>query len=137
MTGSDVAAGSAGNGSISCSTLDTEGAKHIEGRPSLHPPLDIPYEGGDFAKEVKENRAIVCCVTPRKLTDCTGHGGHPKSVPDPLEPPDHAESARNEPCESHENVKGVILHRAKKAVAPNSRGKTCSRGRYTAYYVPH
>lgn len=134
-SGSDVAAGLTGDGIIICTTVDTLGAKHIEGCPSLHPPFDMPHEGNDLSTEGSDNRCKVCCVTSCLLTSCTGHGGHSLSVVKPLKPADMAIYTVNEPCDTYDCIGGAVVEGESNAVTSNLRGKTCLRTVPIAVYV--
>lgn len=133
--GLDAVVGSVGNGSTLRLISDIKGVKYTEGRflPYFFP--DTFYEGGDPAKEAKENWVTARRAILRKPVDRIGYGGYLKlalGFPDFME---YIKSVCDEFRELYSNIKGTTPYTVKTVAVLNSWGKIRAWGCHMVHHA--
>lgn len=133
--GLDAVVGSVGNGSTLRLISDIKGVKYTEGRflPYFFP--DTFHEGGDPAKEAKENWVTARRAILRKPVDRIGYGGYLKlalGFPDFME---YIKSVCDEFRELYSNIKGTTPYTVKTVAVLNSWGKVRAWGCHMVHHA--
>ncbi len=133
--GVDAVVGSVGNGSTLRLISDIPGVKYTEGRflPYFFP--DTFHEGGDPAKEAKENWVTARRAILRKPIDRIGYGGYLKLALQFPEFINYVESVCNEFRELYENIKGTTPYCVKTVAVLNSWGKMRAWGCHMVHHA--
>jgi len=133
--GIDAVVGSVGNGSTLRLISDIKGVKYTEGRflPYFFP--DTFHEGGDPAREAKENWLCARRAIMRSPIDRIGYGGYLKlalSFPDFVE---YISDVCNEFRTFYDNVKGTTPFCFAKVAVLNAWGKARAWGCHMVHHA--
>ncbi len=133
--GLDAVVGSVGNGSTLRLISDIKGIKYTEGRflPYFFP--DTFHEGGDPAKEAKENWICARRAILRSPIDRIGYGGYLKLALDFPDFVTYVEEVCNEFRTFYNNVKGAKPFCFKRAAVLNCWGKARSWGCHMVHHA--